>query len=80
MGMGKIASSLLNPSKVIEDCKNWLSFTNGRHITMSDVITCYLEKKMQNTYRQDQPHYLQGPVKNENTGPCSKSRKSVNTL
>lgn len=44
MGMGKIASSLLNLSKVIEDCKNWLIFTNGRHTTMSD--TCYLEKKI----------------------------------
>ena len=47
---------------------------------MSDVITCYLEKKMQNAYRQDQPYYLQGPVKNENTGPCLKSRKSVKAL
>lgn len=46
MGMGKIASSLLNLSKIIEDYKNWLIFTNGRHTIMSDVITCYLEKKI----------------------------------
>lgn len=61
MGMGKIASSLLNPSKVIEDCKNWLSFTNGRHITMSDVITCYLEKKNAKCIRTGPATLFAGP-------------------
>ena len=50
----------------------------GENITATENLTVSPEPvTVLNAWHQDWLHNLQGPVQNENTGPCLKSRKNV---